>query len=276
LKLEDDRVNRGYHSTAILLPDARVLSAGGEFGKDALHHDAMFHGTIFEPPYLFDPNISEGDGYAARPTIDYAPKFVGHGCTFAITVTASNGVSGVCLIRPGAVTHAFNQDQRYVPLTFTQDGSTVTVDGPLDARTAPPGDYMLFVLDNTSRKVPSVASWVRVTESIGPYHAADADRPVRIVNLNGSNGQDGPGCSQPINVTWSAPREDTLPLNSGGTRLRLALLHEPDLRQLLERVRRGGSGGMRADAVASGAGPERHGKRPWCWQLHLPDGEPGR
>jgi hypothetical protein len=216
--LDPDPANRGYHSTAILLPDGRILSAGGDPGVSGQPSDAYYHGTIFEPPYLFHPDSAGGNGYASRPTIDSAPKFVGHGCPFTITVTATNGVSGVCLIRPGAVTHAFNQDQRYVPLTFTQNGATVTVDGPVDARTAPPGDYLLFVLDNTTVKVPSIARWVRVTESIGPYEASDTNRPVRILNLNGSNGLDGPGCSQPINVTWTAPREDTLPLTSGRVR----------------------------------------------------------
>ncbi len=217
--LQNEPTNRGYHSTAILLPDGRVLSAGGDPGPTLALSDPYYHGTIFEPPYLFDPNSSGGDGYITRPTIDVAPKFVGHGCTFTLTVTASNGVSSVCLIRPGAVTHAFNQDQRYVPLGFTQSGSTVTVDGPLDARTAPPGDYLLFVLDNTSRKVPSVARWVRVTESIGPYHAADVDRPARTLSLNGTSGQNGTNCTLPVNMTWTSPSDDSNFTTSGRVRL---------------------------------------------------------
>ncbi|HEX7993748.1 MAG TPA: galactose oxidase early set domain-containing protein, partial [Streptosporangiaceae bacterium] len=217
-QLSDEPVNRGYHSTAILLPDARVLSAGGEEGPSSALDDAYLHGTIFEPPYLFDPASPGGNSYIARPSIDASPALIAHGCPFQLTVTATGGVSSMCLIRPGAVTHAFNQDQHFVPLSFTQSGSVVTADGPADAYTAPPGDYMLFVLDNTTRKVPSVARWVRVTESMGPYQAADAVRPGRVLNLNGSSGLDGPGCAQPVHVTWTSPSDDSNFTASGRAR----------------------------------------------------------
>ena len=54
----------------------------------------------------------------------------------------------MALIRNGSVTHSFNMDQRYVPLTFTQVAGGLTVTAPADARTAPPGHYMLFIVDD--------------------------------------------------------------------------------------------------------------------------------
>jgi hypothetical protein len=74
--------------------------------------------------------------------------------------TDGSSISKVALIRPAAVTHAFDHDQRYVPLTFNQAGNVIIASAPPNANYAPPGYYMLVVTD--SKGVPSVASWVRV------------------------------------------------------------------------------------------------------------------
>jgi hypothetical protein len=63
-------------------------------------------------------------------------------------------------MRPGAVTHQFDEDQRYVSLGFQQSGNTLSVNAPGNGNLAPPGYYMLFVLNSAG--VPSVASWIRM------------------------------------------------------------------------------------------------------------------
>ena len=74
-KLAKAAVDRCYHSTAVLLPDATVLNAGGgEYSPNNdgnpnpvadTHHDAQ----IFSPPYLFLANGMRAD----RPVITSAP-----------------------------------------------------------------------------------------------------------------------------------------------------------------------------------------------------------
>ncbi len=141
---------RTYHSTALLLPDGRVLSAGDD-GYGGTSNDTA---EIYEPPYLFR---------GARPTIQAAPGAVGYGDTFA--VDAAGGATKAVLVAPGAVTHANDMSQRYVPLETTSGaGGTLTVEAPPSPALAPPTYYMLFVLNDAG--VPSVARFVRL--ELGP------------------------------------------------------------------------------------------------------------
>ena len=136
---------RMYHSTAVLLPDGRVLSAGQSQGS------LQQTGEVFSPPYLFA---------GARPTITSAPTSVGYNTMFTIKTPNFASIGRVALVKPGSVTHSNNFDQRYVDLTYTSNGSTgLTATSPPDSNHAPPGWYMLFIL---SSGVPSVASWVQV------------------------------------------------------------------------------------------------------------------
>jgi Domain of unknown function (DUF1929)/PKD domain len=65
------------------------------------------------------------------------------------------------LMRNGAVTHAFDMDQRYVGLSFTAGAGVLNVTGPPNGNIAPPGYYMLFILNSAG--VPSVATIVQVS-----------------------------------------------------------------------------------------------------------------
>jgi galactose oxidase len=137
---------RMYHSTAALLPDGRVLSAGESHGK------LDKTGEIFSPPYL-----SAGP----QPTITSAPASLGYNQQFAISTPDYATITGVALVKAGCVTHSNNFDQRYVDVAFQSDGSSgLTATSPPDSNHAPPGWYMLFIVNSTG--VPSVATWTQV------------------------------------------------------------------------------------------------------------------
>ena len=153
------QVTRQYHSTALLLPDGRVLSSGGGICGtcDQVGYLAK-NAEVFSPPYLFK---KDGSGeLAPRPEITSAPDEVTYNAPFAISTPNAASISKVALVRLGAVTHSVNMEQRYVPLSFTADGGAINATAPANANVAPPGVYMLFVIGADG--VPSVARMVRV------------------------------------------------------------------------------------------------------------------
>jgi hypothetical protein len=148
---------RLYHSTALLLPDGRVLSAGsGQPSATGLTDD--YTAEIFSPPYLFNVDGT----LATRPTITGAPTLVTYGQAFTVQTPVPASVSKVTWISLGSVTHSYNENQHALQLSFAAGGaSAITVNAPARAALAPPGYYLLFIVDN--RGVPSVARIVRVT-----------------------------------------------------------------------------------------------------------------
>jgi hypothetical protein len=148
---------RVYHSTALLLADGRVLSVGsGQPTAIGLSDDFM--AEVFSPPYLFNP-----DGTAAsRPAITASPSSVTYGMTFSVGTTSATSVVKVTWIRLGSVTHATDMNQRLNYLSFTApDSTSLSVTAPANALLAPPGHYMLFLLDENG--VPSIARIVRIS-----------------------------------------------------------------------------------------------------------------
>lgn len=151
------QITRQYHSTALLLPDGRVLSSGGGICGtcDTVGYLAK-NAEIFSPPYLF-----QSDGtLAPRPTVDAAPSSAGYGASLDIGTGNPAGIRKVALVRLGAVTHSDNMEQRYVPLSFTAGATSITATAPANANVAPPGYYMLFIVD--ANGVPSVARMLQV------------------------------------------------------------------------------------------------------------------
>jgi hypothetical protein len=141
---------RMYHSSAVLLPDGRVFSGGGEDPASRLH------AQIYSPPYLFK---------GSRPSISFAPDTAILGTSFFVGTPDAARVASVALIRPGAATHAYDQNQRYVPLAFDRASDRLTVRAPVDGAVAPPGYYMLVVKDTAG--IPSVARFVRIGTAPG-------------------------------------------------------------------------------------------------------------
>lgn len=189
---------RIYHSTAMLLPDGTVLTAGGGGCGTCDQLEPAVYGSlsglsgaargerinkknheIYYPPYLFKSDGSlaprpiiqstslSPTGNPPYPTVAYDSEF---------TLTWAHPESGrsiqkVSLIALGAPTHGFDQNQRYLEPEFTASGNVLTI--RTDFRTlakfgganqsrnaAPPGFYMLFILDDQG--VPSVASIIRI------------------------------------------------------------------------------------------------------------------
>jgi plastocyanin len=138
---------RGYHSSAILLRDGSVLMGGGEpEGVPAVRPLERYF-----PGYCFLP----------RPTIvSVMPASVGYHAPFTVNTPEAPSIAEVVLMRPGAVTHGFNQSQRYVGCTFTKAAGALTVTSPPDGTYAPPGWYLLFLVDGG--RVPSVGHWIRL------------------------------------------------------------------------------------------------------------------
>ncbi len=139
--------SRMYHSTALLLPDGRVFSAGqtdGRFDR---------YGEIYSPPYLFR---------GARPEVSGSPTSVPLGGRLRFRSEDAARIGKVTLMRPSSCTHGLDTEQRSVPLPFSVSGTTVTARVPENRNLLPPGYYMLFAVSLAG--VPAVAPWVRIVK----------------------------------------------------------------------------------------------------------------
>ncbi len=147
-QLAPQAVPRVYHSVGLLLPDGRVLSSGGGLcGGCATNHPDV---EILTPPYLLNANGTA----ATRPTMSSAPTDATLGTTIA--VAASSGVKSFALMRLSSSTHAVNNEQRRVPVTFSVGtGGEYLLNIPADPGVVVPGYYMLFALN--ANGVPSVS-----------------------------------------------------------------------------------------------------------------------
>jgi fibronectin type 3 domain-containing protein len=164
--------HRGYHSVSLLLKDGRILVGGGKDGSHATGCEKN-ELRIYTPPYL--------QGNPTRPTITNVTEGqnvqVG-GANWTINYTGTlKSTRGVALVAMGALTHAFDMGQRYVPLTVVSGGGatgSVVVRPPTNINIAQPTYYNLFIINSAG--VPSVGKSIRLTPP-----------PACEYNLNGSD-----------------------------------------------------------------------------------------
>jgi hypothetical protein len=181
---------RLYHSAALLLPDGRVLTTGGDNYPQV---------EVYSPPYLFA---------GVRPTITSAPADVSYGQSFFVETPDGAHIANVTWIRLPSVTHSFDQSQHINRLSFSPAPGGLNVVPPADANLAPPGPYMLFILDGNG--VPSVARILRLGATQGgnqwPVVNAGADQTITLpatASLTGTATDDGqPDPPGALTTTW--------------------------------------------------------------------------
>ncbi|WP_327254053.1 galactose oxidase-like domain-containing protein [Streptomyces sp. NBC_01244] len=151
------RLPRGYHSNAVVLPDGRILVTGDELQQLAndpkISDDMNGSIEIFEPAYLHQGGT--------RPTLTAVPDKAGYNAPFTVTTSTPNQVTKAVLLAPTTATHSLNTSQRHIELAIVKrNGLTLDLQAPPSSADAPPGFYMLFLLDE--RGVPSTAKFVQV------------------------------------------------------------------------------------------------------------------
>ena len=153
--------DRGYHATALLLPDGRVFSGGDNKHPLEPNGDNSRTDTaeIYSPPYLFK---------GPRPVIKKAPKAADWNELIKVKTKGRSKATSAVLVAPSATTHGDDMNQRLVPLRVKKPKHKkgkrklrgLQLMTPPSAGVAPPGYYMLFVLNK--KGVPSVAKWVKL------------------------------------------------------------------------------------------------------------------
>jgi hypothetical protein len=154
-KLASPTVGRDYHSEALLLPDGRIITLGSNplFSDKADTAPAKFERRIeiYSPPYLY---------HGSRPRITDGPRQVAHGQTALYSTPDADAIASARLLRPSAVTHVTDVQQRSIALKITKRAGGLKLTIPASRGLVPPGWYMLFVADR--RGTPSDAYWIRV------------------------------------------------------------------------------------------------------------------
>ncbi|WP_207225029.1 DUF4082 domain-containing protein [Rivibacter subsaxonicus] len=191
---------RLYHSNALLMPDASVLVVGGGAPGPQNNRNA----EIYYPPYLFASNGTR----APRPTLGAVPTGLEIGKTLMVDTDNPAAISRATLVKTGSATHGFNMEQRFVELSLAVVGSKLALQLPTKAVDAPPGFYMLFLIDATG--VPSEAKIVRIGIAANP-------NPAIVPVLAAPGAQSGTiGVASNLVLSASDPNGDALGYGASG------------------------------------------------------------
>ena len=168
---------RLYHSTALLLPDATVAVLGSNPGDRGKYLPAI---EIYTPPYLYD--AGDQPITTARPSITSVPAVpIVYGGAFAVSYASALPIASAVLIRPGSSTHAFDMEQRLIGLCGASPqppcagAGTLALTAPVNGNVAPPGYYMLFLVDTAG--VPSIARFVELGSFAAPPPEGEIGSP---------------------------------------------------------------------------------------------------
>jgi hypothetical protein len=177
---------RNYHSTAVLMPDGKVLIAGGGH-PNGLGDPGEFSAQVYSPPYLFD---------GPRPTISDAPSASTYNTSITVSTPDATSIGSVNLVSLGTDTHQSDMAQHFVPLSFKANAGSLTVQMPANSALAPYGNYMLFIVNN--KGVPSVSTPLSLS--------AEPAAPAAPTGVTATAAQGS------ATVTWTAPASGTSPI----------------------------------------------------------------
>jgi hypothetical protein len=191
-------VPRMYHSVALLLHDGRVWTAGStpdQFKKEV-------RVEVFNPWYTSE----------TRPTISGDPTGGAYGNTITIPTPNAADITKVSLIKVSAATHHYNTDQRLIWLQIQgTTSSSVTVKAPINNKLAPPGYYLIHVLNNAG--VPSVGKFIKLPGSADNSPPPSDTVAPNVAVTSPANGTTISGPSTGVTVTVAGTASD----NSGGS-----------------------------------------------------------
>lgn len=182
--------SRNYHSTAVLMPTGQVLVAGGGH-PTGLSDPGQDSAQIYSPSYLFN---------GSRPAITSAPSAATYGSSISVSTPDASSISAVNLVSLGTDTHQMDMNQHFVPLSFTAGSGSLNVTMPSSAADAPPGHYMLFILNQQG--TPSVASIVGLNQPANP------------VVPSAPSGATATAGNASAHVSWTAPGDGGSPITS--------------------------------------------------------------
>ena len=200
--MSEMKVTRQYHSVALLLTDGSVLHAGGGYCGDCLtaNFPNKYDYEIYYPPYLYKAGSEVRIPNSQRLNLYNVPDEINYNEEFKIDLSKNTTIQKAHFIKLGSVTHSQNQGQRLVKTTFQKISNTgYNVKAPLNRNIAPPGHYMLILVDQSGE--PSIGKVIKIGQPLLKSGDVVKDKLLQIGKWNyyrvDPNGQ------KTINVTLS-------------------------------------------------------------------------